>query len=165
MKRVLIGICCVLAACGQGESPEVQATEGTTENNIQKVGWILGSWYMDTPDGVISEEWSKADDSTYTGFGMMQSPKGDTLFSEHLKVSDRNGVLWYIPRVSNQNDGKEVLFKETAASADSIVFENPEHDFPQRIVYHKTSDSTIHAYIEGVQEGKNRKEEFNYIKR
>jgi hypothetical protein len=30
-----------------------------------------------------------------------------------------------------------------------VVFENPEHDFPQRILYWKTDDDALHARVEG----------------
>lgn len=92
----------------------------------------------------------------------MLSSKGDTLFSEKLRLVSKNDTLWYMPTVSNQNDGKEVSFKEKEITATKLVFENMEHDFPQRIVYELTSDSTILAYIEGLQNGKMRREEFSY---
>ena len=35
-----------------------------------------------------------------------------------------------------------------------VVFENPEHDFPQRIIYWLGDDGALHAKIEGTENGK-----------
>ena len=35
-----------------------------------------------------------------------------------------------------------------------VVFENREHDFPQRILYWLTADGRLHARIEGPLDGK-----------
>ena len=45
-----------------------------------------------------------------------------------------------------------------------MVFENPEHDFPQRIVYWREGDRVLHARIEGVIKGKERKDEWHWQK-
>ncbi len=35
-----------------------------------------------------------------------------------------------------------------------VVFENPEHDFPQRIIYERGDEGSLGARIEGIQNGK-----------
>ena len=42
------------------------------------------------------------------------------------------------------------------------VFENPQHDFPQRISYELKGDGTLLAAIEGTKNGKTRRVEFPY---
>jgi hypothetical protein len=44
------------------------------------------------------------------------------------------------------------------------VFENLNHDFPQRIIYWREGESTLHARIEGSIKGKERKEEWHWRK-
>jgi hypothetical protein len=40
-------------------------------------------------------------------------------------------------------------FKLTRASATEVVFENPQHDFPKRIIYRKGADDSLTASIDG----------------
>jgi hypothetical protein len=158
-KLTLIVLSAILFSCTDNTA---KTEDATVKPNLDKMSWVLGSWYMNTPDGTISEEWEKVNDSLYSGFSIMVTPKGDTVFIEDIKLTGNAEGLCYMPTVSNQNKGEEVRFKEKTATGDEIVFENPAHDFPQRIIYRKLSDSTIVASIEGEQNGKMRKEEFSY---
>jgi hypothetical protein len=45
-----------------------------------------------------------------------------------------------------------------------VVFENPAHDFPQRVIYHLKDDGTMVASIEGLQDGQLRTEEWVWRK-
>ena len=44
--------------------------------------------------------------------------------------------------------------------ATSIVFENPTHDFPQRVGYRRVAADRMLAWIEGTESGKPRRQEF-----
>jgi len=44
-----------------------------------------------------------------------------------------------------------------------LVFENPEHDFPQRIGYERDGDG-MRAWIEGTLDGRSRRVEFAYMR-
>ena len=44
-----------------------------------------------------------------------------------------------------------------------LVFENPKHDFPQRIGYQRKGNALL-AWIEGTQNGKVRRVEFPYLR-
>ena len=50
----------------------------------------------------------------------------------------------YVARPSGQ---PETTFPLVKASATELVFENPTHDFPQRILYRKASDGTVSAAV------------------
>jgi hypothetical protein len=41
------------------------------------------------------------------------------------------------------------------------VFENPQHDFPQRVGYRRDGDTML-AWVEGMASGKPRRVEFPY---
>jgi hypothetical protein len=43
----------------------------------------------------------------------------------------------------------------------TVIFENPAHDFPQRVGYKRDGDSLL-AWIEGAVNGKSRRVEFPY---
>lgn len=40
----------------------------------------------------------------------------------------------------------------------------PAHDFPQRIVYRFEAPATMRAHIEGVIDGKTRREDFHFVR-
>ena len=52
-------------------------------------------------------------------------------------------------------------FLSTTVSGDTVLFENPAHDFPQRIGYRRQGASLL-AWIEGARNGKTRRVEFPY---
>ena len=44
------------------------------------------------------------------------------------------------------------------------MFENPKHDFPQKITYKLNADGTVTAWVEGPMNGQPRRLEFKYAK-
>lgn len=140
-----------------------QAEEQKTEENefaeLKKASWFLGNWENNFPNGRATESWMQANDSTYTGSSLVVMGK-DTVLSESLSLQERDGKLLYIPTVSEQNSGKEVVFTLTSSSDKKLVFENPKHDFPQKITYTKINQDSIVAEISGMMEGKMHTEPF-----
>jgi hypothetical protein len=125
--------------------------------------WLEGDWIQVDNEGKLQESWRLSGDTMLIGFSSMIQGK-DTLFFEKLSIEVRGYSYYYIPEVRDQNNGQAVLFKMTEANPGKFVFENKEHDFPQRIVYtHPISDSLV-AWIEGQDRGKFRKEFFRYRK-
>lgn len=68
-----------------------------------------------------------------------------------------DGKLAFIAHPSNQST---TIFPVLHISDSEAVFENPEHDFPQRVAYAREGASTIRARIEGVRKGALRVVEF-----
>lgn len=126
---------------------------------IEKATWLLGNWQNKTPRGILTESWQKKDDSTYTGKSAFVRG-ADTLSSETLTLEERKGRLYYIPVVKNQNNGQPVTFTLTSASANQLVFENPAHDFPQKITYTLITNDSLVAVISGVRNGQERAQQF-----
>lgn len=166
MKKLfaITAVILTLQACKEPATNDSK-TEGTFANKIDSLDWLAGTWEMTASKGTITESWAKANDSTLVCDTRLTTPDGKIVFSEDITLVQREGLLFYIPVISDQNDGRPIEFKETSFSAEEMVFENPEHDYPQRIVYRKTSDSTILAYIEGEENGEMKKREFPYIRR
>lgn len=55
---------------------------------------------------------------------------------------------------------EEASFKLVKLEKNLAVFENPEHDFPQRIIYKLEDGETLKARIEGKSKGKERGVDF-----
>lgn len=60
----------------------------------------------------------------------------DTTLLEHLELTVEDKEVWYIPTVPDQNNAEPVPFKLVYHGDKDLIFENRQHDFPQRILYH-----------------------------
>lgn len=120
---------------------------------LTKTDWLLGSWINESANGTLSESWQKQNDSVYRGESYFVK-QADTIHFESIVLSERNGSVFYSPTVRGQNNDKPVDFKLTSATASQLVFENPAHDFPQKIIYHKITGDSLVAEISGMQQGK-----------
>jgi len=69
-----------------------------------------------------------------------------TVEFEYLRIEQRADGIYYVAHPKARCPGTD--FKLTRASATEAVFENPEHDFPKRIIYRKTEDG-LTARIDG----------------
>lgn len=96
--------------------------------------WLPGAWEMERKNGVKQVEvWTVNNDQLY-GQGMKVA-NGDTTLLETLSILYKKRAYWYEPAVLAQNEGRTISFKMVSSNIFQYVFENPDHDFPQRIVY------------------------------
>ena len=135
----------------------------TSNGKMNQLEWIIGSWSNISPKGQLCENWIKTNDSVYTGNSFMVV-KNDTVFSEMISLENRNGQIFYIPTVKNENNGQAVLFKLLTSHSNEVVFENKAHDFPQRIMYKNPVKDSLYARVEGMDKDLFREEEF-FMKR
>ncbi|MEM9386959.1 MAG: DUF6265 family protein [Pseudomonadota bacterium] len=100
--------------------------------------WIIGCW--ESEDGSSIEAWSRDDDTTLIGFSSIVS-EGKLSFYElmSIRVHD-SGELVFTAYPSNQPGGS---FPAIGQDAQAVVFQNAEHDYPQRIRYRRSGDQLI----------------------
>lgn len=113
--------------------------------------WLEGQWETGDSVGFTAESWEKINDQFMTGEGLFITPEGKTVI-ELLSLFIRDNVLFYAAMLPNQNNGEEILFIETQNDIDSLVFENPLHDFPKKIIYYKKDENFIEVSIYGDDE-------------
>jgi hypothetical protein len=111
-------------------------------------------------DGILSETWKKENDSTFSGTTYFIINKKDTVHSETILLTQLNDELIYRPTVKGQNDDKPIDFIMTSDSENTFVFENPKHNYPQKIVYKKVNENSLVATISGMQQGKQSTESY-----
>lgn len=124
---------------------------------------LLGKWEDRSQEVHFVEEWSEAEDGL-VGKGYVIAA-GDTVFIEYLQLREVNGVLTYFAQVSDKGKGQVVPFGLKENKDSTMVFENPQHDFPQRIIYSLENDSMMRVYIEGMENGVFRKRILSYLKK
>jgi len=147
MKHLLQLFIVLLVACQPKAKPN--STETSNYKELQKVHWLKGTWQRQSAKGILTESWQQLDDSTFAGRSFFVSNR-DTLSSETIRLEQRNGKLYYIPIVSGQNDGKAIVFTQTKLSDSMIIFENPAHDFPQKIEYRFQKPDSLIAEVSSV---------------
>lgn len=126
------------------------------------LSWIIGSWHIDAGEVQIYETWQEGQGDSYTCQAYVLKGK-DTLVVETIKIENIGGFWVYIAQINAQNP---VLFTLTQKStAKELVFENLEHDNPQRVIYKFVNDGELYARTESVVKGKEIIDEYPYTRR
>ena len=133
-------------------------------DKLQKMDWLIGNWEQKLPDGTLKETWTKLNDSTFSGESYFINPK-DTLHFESIKLVQKGEELTYNATVVGQNDDEPVAFKLTSDIDNTFTFENPAHDYPQKITYKKVTSNRLTATISGKQQGKQTQESYPMSKK
>ena len=112
----------------------------------QHLQWLLGSWQFDNGKNVFTENWSRAGEDLFLGnnFTLRGS---DTVFYENVRLEILRDTLCY--NVTPKGAATPTAFRLASLTTDKAVFENPTHDFPQRITYHHIAPDSLHAFVEG----------------
>ncbi len=155
-KITLIALIIAFVSCQKKETVE--------KDKIKKADWLIGNWENKTPEGVLSENWQKLNDSTFSASSYYIKGK-DTLHFETIILAQLGETLTYKATVKGQNDDKPVFFPSTLESDKQLVFENPKHDYPQKITYTKGANNTLTAEISGNLNGKPSSEKFVMTKK
>jgi hypothetical protein len=114
-----------------------------SKTKLNGLAWMSGLWTA-TIDGVeMEEQWS--------------APRGGIMLGIHRDVSARRTSFEFL-RIAETSDGIAYLaqpggqpptaFALVESSADRVVFANPRHDFPKRIIYW-LKDAQLCARVEG----------------
>ncbi|MDD2821923.1 MAG: DUF6265 family protein [Flavobacterium sp.] len=145
----------VVAACKNSDSNK--------NDKIKASQWLLGKWQSKSTDGYLQETWKKVNDSTFQATSYYIKEE-DTLHFETITLQQKGEELTYSAAVKGQNDDKPVAFKLTTATEKQLVFENPKHDYPQKISYTQTTPNNLVAKISGIQQAKPTSEQFSMKK-
>ena len=127
---------------------------------IQRIAWFQGCWRMSAPGRVIEETWTAP--AGRSMLGVSRTVRGDSLVEyEFVVLREDSGTVTYQARPSGQVGA---VFKASLLTDSSVVFENPAHDFPQRISYRRAGPDSLVAWIEGAIRGNLRRREFPYAR-
>ena len=132
------------------------------KSSIAELAWLSGCWEMNAKEKglVITEQWMKPAGGLMIGAGRTVK-SGKAVDHEFLRiVEEANGIFYVAKPTANK---EETRFKLAKVSANELVFENPAHDFPQRVIY-KLSGDKLDARIEGTMSGKLRGMVFPYTR-
>ena len=146
-------IACAAAAALLG------ATAQTAGPTLAELSWMSGSW-SGTARGIEMEEhWTAPKGSSMIGIHR-DVAKGRTASFEFLRIEQQGDQIVYLSMPNGRSPATPFPLKELSGTR--VVFENPAHDFPQRIIYWKDG-ADLRARIEGTINGKAGSEEWRWI--
>ena len=138
----------------------LQAAPAPTPSDINRLAFLGGCWTLTRPNGTkIEEQWLAPAGGAM--IGMSRSVRDGKLREfEFMRIlASGEGKLQFVAIPSGQ---AEAAFPVKEISENAVTFENPQHDFPQRILYRLVDKDTLVARIEGSVGGQARSADFPY---
>lgn len=130
-------------------------------NDIEKLAWLAGCWQGQLGEAKVTEVWLPLAGGTMLGVSRTVR-QGKTVDFEFMQLRHQSdGTLAFIPQPGGR---PPTVFRLARLADGEAVFENPEHEFPQQIVYARQGEDRLLAWIEGVRNGVARKIEFAYAR-
>ncbi|HPG07246.1 MAG TPA: DUF6265 family protein [Saprospiraceae bacterium] len=108
--------------------------------------FLEGTWQVDEKN--TFETWKKISGNHLKGYSFVMKDS-TKIITESLEIYVQNDNLYYAATVPDQNDGKTIVFKLVPGSLTSYSFENPEHDFPNKIIYTNISEGKLTVEVLG----------------
>jgi len=109
------------------------------------LAWMSGSWITESSGGWTEERWSSPRAGVSLGTGLSGRGNRAESFDFMRIAADDAGKIsfWGSPQGATP-----VPFALVSATRNELVFENPSHDFPTRVVYRREGD-VLTATISG----------------
>ncbi len=133
------------------------ASAAQAQPNLERLSWLAGCWARETSARVEAgsvEQWMAPAGGTM--LGMARTVRGGkTIEHEFLHIAaNAEGQLTYTARPSGQKEASFTALRQGESEGKSeIVFENLQHDFPQRVMYRLEPEGRLMARIEGLRNG------------
>ncbi len=125
------------------------------QNKVTKLAdlnGMAGCWeHRDAKRGLFTTEiWMKPAGTSILGIGRTVKG-GKTVDHEYMRIEQREDGLFFIARP--KENAEETAFKLVRSTVNEVVFENKEHDFPQRVIY-RLNGTAMTGRIEGLDRGR-----------
>lgn len=146
MKFVILSILCSYITCT------------AQDDSIKKM--FPGKWKMDSEKSEIYEEWIIVSDNEFNATSYFIKD-GDKFVGEQIYIKKFAEFWCYVAVPESQYP---TLFTLTEYTGKKFIFENKEHDFPQRIIYEFSQGGKLSAAIEGEVEGEIKRKEFSFTR-
>ena len=127
--------------------------------NMDSLSWMVGSWGGEKDGTEMEEYWIPAKGGMMLGLHRDVNPHKNLVFFEYLRIEkNKNGIFY----TASPNGHSATSFVLKELSGLKAVFENPKHDFPQRIIYQLEGDDILIVRIEGMGEKKHKFQEWRW---
>jgi hypothetical protein len=122
-----------------------------------------GNWIAQIADHSFSETWRMRSDTLW-GKSIERNAMNQIEFEENMHICTQCKNPAYV--VNFFVDGKSLShqFQATCIQKNSIIFEDPLHDFPQQIKYRILTPKKMIAIVKGIEDKKPKKLIFRFKK-
>jgi hypothetical protein len=137
------------------------ASATTAPKSIASLAFMSGCWQGQQGEARLDEHWLGPSGGSMLGVSRVVAG-GRTVFSEFMEIREQTSgeIVMTVLLGLGQTP---VAFKLVAGDSESATFENPAHDFPQRVRYWK-QPGLLAARIEGQQGGVFKSEDFQFAR-
>ena len=113
---------------------------------VNELSWLTGTWNRTNVKAgrAAHERWIKTAEGLQ-GWGVSLNG-ADTTFVEKLRIVTKEDKLYYVADVPENK--ALTWFLITEVSANTFTCENPQHDFPKKIVYQRDGNK-LKATVSG----------------
>jgi hypothetical protein len=124
---------------------------------VAKLDWLAGAWISEKDGVVVREVWLAPRDGAMAGAAQTNRP-GRKPSIEYTRITAEPAGVTFTALVGAQ---PPTPFLKKPGPDGEAVFENLEHDFPQRVIYRRCG-ADLCARVEGHVGGKLQFEEWRY---
>lgn len=122
------------------------------QGDVDKIAWLAGSWRENGANAEWTEEyWTPVRSQLMLGAGLTGRGEAVRHFEQLRIWRTADGK---VNLHANPNGAAGATFALVKQTADEVVFENPDIDYPQRVTYRRDGDKVVAAIslIDGKQE-------------
>jgi len=116
---------------------------GTEASAPEPLHPFVGCW--ETENGLEREGWTIDPSGWLVGYAASRDSESNVTFFEHMRIE--RGSESEVLVVTGQDNSETLFTRRNTDIANEYRFENPDHDFPQVIVYQRKGDA-LNAYID-----------------
>lgn len=159
LNRMIFARWLAVLCAGLLLAPLRAAETPTPKPTVAALAWLAGTWSFERNGRTVTERWTEPAGGMMIGTSQTIAKERTVEYEFVVLRADGEGNLLYVAKPSGQ---PEATFKLVRLTAREVMFENPTHDYPQRISYELKEDGTLLAAIDGAKNGKARRVEFHY---
>ena len=147
-----VGIVAAVVVVAAISSAALHAVPLGQRAGVEAFNWLVGEWERPRRGAMVVERWRSVDGVGLVGETVVVPDDAtDEVHTEALLLVEMGADIFYIPRPAE--NPYPVGFLLISADEGTAVFENTTHDFPQRIIYRRTSPDAMTVSIEGPGDG------------
>src|SRR4051812_18005939 len=133
MRRMIGAIAFAMHGCALAQPPAIEA-----------LGWMSGSWVRESAQETVRETWLGPAHGTMVAVNLTSAAGGGATHRVFRITRTPAGLSYF----ASPGGRAPVEFAMKEMGERRVVFENPAHDFPRRILYWREG-ATLVARIEG----------------
>lgn len=152
MHRIVLSAF-VIVACAAPALAETPAA-GPGAGDLASLAWMAGSWSGEEGGTRSEEHWTRPAGGLM--LGLHRDLRDGRAGFEFLRIAETGEGVVYL---ASPGGREPTAFPLLESSPGRAVFANPEHDFPQRILYWRDGDDLC-AAVEGSVDGEMARQEW-----